>query len=104
MQIFDLKSMQAYPYEQRDKNVFYRTDEFKVRIIELKKEEKMPPHDACKMESNVIFYVVWGTIGVTINEQYTELHQGQCIISEPAIYQIEAKEPSRVMGIQINKG
>ena len=35
MQVFDLKEMKSFPYEERDKNVFYKEDGFKIRIIEL---------------------------------------------------------------------
>ena len=32
MPLFDLKTMKSYPYEERDKNVFYKAKEFKARI------------------------------------------------------------------------
>ena len=35
MQVFNLKTMKSYPYEDRHKNVFYKAKEFKTRIIEL---------------------------------------------------------------------
>jgi len=57
MQVFDLKAMKAYPYEERDKNVFYKTKEFKARIIELPAGGEMP---TCEMASYVIFYVIEG--------------------------------------------
>ena len=31
MKVYDLKTMQSYPYEERDKNVFYKGKEFKAR-------------------------------------------------------------------------
>lgn len=36
MQVFDLKAMGAYPYEERDKSILYKAKEFKARIIELR--------------------------------------------------------------------
>jgi len=35
MQVFDPKTMISYPYEERDKNVFYKAKEFKARIISM---------------------------------------------------------------------
>ena len=35
MQVFNLKTMKSYPYEERDRNVFYKDKQFKTRIIEL---------------------------------------------------------------------
>ena len=103
MYVFNLKSMGAFPYEQRDKNVLYNTDSFKTRIIELKEGEKLPPGEPCEMESDVIFYVVSGKIGITINKEYSEAEEGHCVISEPGIYQMEAKKASKLLGIQISK-
>lgn len=101
MQTFNLKSMEVFPYEQREKNVLYQGDNFKTRIIELKEGEKLPPHVPCEMDSYVVFYLMSGKIGISINGEYNEPEQGQCIISEPGSYQMEAKAPTRILGIQI---
>ncbi|MFO8234070.1 MAG: hypothetical protein R6U04_01510 [Bacteroidales bacterium] len=103
MPIFNLNSMSAFPYKQRDKNVLYKTDNFKTRIIELKEGEKLPPEEPCEMESHVIFYVVSGKIGITIDGEYEEAEEGHCVISEPGSYQMEAKKDSKLLGIQITK-
>ena len=103
MKTFDLRSMSAYPYEQRDKNVLYQGETFKTRIIELKEGEKLPPGEPCEMETYVIFYIVSGRIGLNIDNEYTEAGKDQCIISEPALYQMEALEPTKILGVQIQK-
>jgi len=103
MKVIDLKSTSAFPYEERDKNVLYRGDAFKTRIIELAEGEKLPPDEPCEMASDVIFYIVSGRIGLSINDEYAEVTKDQCVISEPALYQMEAKEPSKLLGIQIQK-
>lgn len=103
MHLFNLKSISAYPYDQRGKNVLYKADNFKTRIIELKEGEKLPPDKPCKMESYVIFYLVSGKIGITVNGEYGELEEDHCVISEPGNYQMEAKAPSKILGIQIQK-
>ena len=33
MRVFDLKAMVSHPYEEREKNIVYNVEEFKVRII-----------------------------------------------------------------------
>lgn len=101
MQTFNLRAMKALPYEQRDKNVLYKTDHFKSRIIELKEGEKLPPDEPCHMQSHVIFYLVSGKIAITVNGEYSELEEDHCVISEPGSYQMEAKAHSKILGIQI---
>lgn len=101
MQTFNLNKMRAFPYEQRDKNVLYETDTFKTRLIELKAGDKMPPGEPCKMESHVIFYIISGKIGITIDGEYSEAGEGHCVIAEPGNYQMDAKAPTKIMGVQI---
>lgn len=103
MKMFDLQALSAFPYEQRDKNVLYHGESFKTRIIELKEGEKLPPGEPCVMETYVIFYIVSGRIGLNINNEYAEAGKYQCIISEPANYQMKALEHSKILGIQIQK-
>ena len=55
MQIFNLNTMKASPYEERGKNVFYKAEKFKTRIIDLAAGEGIPE---CEMSSHVIFYVL----------------------------------------------
>ena len=103
MKTFDLQSTSAYPYEQRDKNVLYQGETFKTRIIELKEGEKLPPDEPCEMETYVIFYIVSGRIGLNIDNEYSEAEKDQCVISEPANYQMVAIEDTKILGIQIQK-
>ncbi|MEF8809686.1 MAG: hypothetical protein V5A47_02095 [Bacteroidales bacterium] len=103
MKTFDLRSMSAYPYEQRDKNVLYQAEAFKTRIIELKEGEKLPPDEPCEMETYVIFYIVSGRVRLNIDNEYTEADKDQCVISEPGLYQMEALEPTKILGVQIQK-
>ena len=103
MKTFNLNEMKAYPYEQRDKNVLYEADNFKTRLIELNEVEKMPPGEPCQMESYLIFYIISGKIGITIDGEYSEPEEGHCVIAEPGNYQMKAKAPSKIMGIQIKQ-
>ena len=100
MKIFNLGDMSALPYEQREKNVFYQTKEFKTRIIELPPGGQMP---TCEMSSHVIFYVLDGEARVTVNSKTVEIKEKQCLITEPATLSMTTGKAVRLMGIQIAK-
>jgi len=100
MKVFDLYKMESFPYESRDKNVFYHTPEFKTRIIGLSAGEKIPE---CDMTCYVIFVVLEGEATVTVNGEKTIMDQGKCLISEPAVLSLETESGVRIMGLQINK-
>ncbi len=100
MKTFDIKSLQTFPYSEREKNVFYQIEEFKMRIIELNENQELPE---CEMNSHVIFFLMKGKVEVTVNNVRTILTDGQCLVSEPAIFSMRAIEASRLVGIQINK-
>jgi quercetin dioxygenase-like cupin family protein len=92
--------MNTFPYEERSKNVFFSTDKFKLRIIELKQGGELP---LCNMESNVIFYVIQGEVEVTINNITKSLTEGECLISEPGTFSMQSKNGVRILGTQIFK-
>ncbi len=100
MEIFNLQSMKSYPYKERTKNIFYKTKEFKTRVIELAAGEKMRD---CKMESYVIFYIVSGSAIISVNEKKNNLKEDQCLITEPATLSITTKHGVKIMGVQIKK-
>lgn len=100
MKIFDLNSMRSYPYEERQKNVFYKAKEFKTRIIELPSGGEMP---TCEMESYVIFSIITGAAEVSVNGEIANLKKGQCLITEPATLSMKTKDGVKIVGIQIEK-
>jgi len=100
MRVFDLGEMKAFPYERREKNVFYQVKEFKTRIVELPPGGEMP---ACQMASHVIFYVLDGEVSVTANSATAELKEKQCLITGPATLSMRTQKGVRLMGIQIVK-
>ena len=100
MKVFDLSEIAALPYEQRDKNVFYQTKEFKTRIIELPPGGQMP---TCEMASHVIFFVLDGKARVTVNSESATLRENQCLITEPATLSMKTQSGVRLLGIQIAK-
>jgi mannose-6-phosphate isomerase-like protein (cupin superfamily) len=100
MKVFNLKEMEVFPYEQRGKNVFYQTDEFKTRIIELPLGGQM---SACEMASHVIFYVLGGEVKVTVNSETAVINENHCLITEPATISMMTENGVRLLGIQIVK-
>ncbi len=98
MQIFNLNTMKAYAYEEREKNVFYKADKFKTRIIELPPGGLIPE---CEMSSYVIFYVLEGEAEVAVNQEKAAIKKGQCIIIEPATVSMKTDKGLKMMGIQI---
>jgi len=92
--------MKALPSEEKEKNVFYQSKEFKTRIIELPPQGEIPN---CEMTSHVIFYVITGTVQVTVNSEKQNLKAGQCLITEPATLSMRTENGVKIMGIQIEK-
>jgi len=100
MKVFNINSMKTFPYEERGKNVFFSSEKFKLRIIELRPDGKIP---LCEMESNVIFYMIKGEAEVTVNDETKLLTEGECLISEPGTFSMQSKNGVRILGIQIFK-
>ena len=96
MQVFDLKAMKAYPYEERDRNVFYKAKEFKARIIELPAGGDMP---TCEMAS----YVIERAAEVRVNQEKVNIKKGQCLITEPATLSMRTNDGVKIMGLQVVK-
>lgn len=100
MQVFDLKEMKSFPNEERDKNVFYKAKDFKIRIIELPPGGKIL---SCEMSSYVIFNVIDGSVEVQVNQENVSIKESQCLITEPATISMKTEEGVRIMGIQIGR-
>ena len=100
MQVFDIEAMAVHPYEERDRNVFYKAEEFKTRIIELPAGGEMP---TCEMASYVIFYFIDGAAEVMVNQKKVSVKEGQCLITEPATLSMRTNNGVKIMGIQVVK-
>ncbi len=99
-QVFDIKTMASYPYEERDKNVFYKTKEFKTRLVELPPGGEIP---ICEMASYVIFFVVNGVAEVRVNQEIVTIEEGQCLIAEPATLSMKTENGVKIMATQIER-
>ena len=100
MQIFNLDSIDPFPYEERDKNVFFKSKEFKTRIIRLLPGENLPE---CEMASYVIFIVLEGEAEITVNTDKANLVKNQCLITEPSLISMQSKNGVKIIGIQVAK-
>jgi len=100
MQIFNLDSIDTFPYDERDKNVFFKSKEFKTRIIRLLPSENIP---ACEMASYVIFIVLEGEVEIKVNTDKANLVKNQCLIAEPSIISMQSKNGVKIIGIQVVK-
>jgi len=100
MQIFNLDSVKTYPYEERDKNVFFKADEFKTRIIKLSPGESIPE---CEMSSYVIFIVLEGEADITVNKDKANLVKNQCLITKPSLISMQSRNGAKMIGIQVAK-
>ena len=101
MLIFDLKTIKTFPYKDRDKNVFFKSNDFKVRVIDLAKNEEIP---CCEMKDSVIFYVIDGEGEIEVNSKKGKIFTGNCVITEPARISIKTKNGIKMLGIQIKGG
>jgi quercetin dioxygenase-like cupin family protein len=98
MEIFDLIHQTAEGYENRGVNGFYQNDLFKTRVIVLEAGGKIPE---CRMESYVLFYVVYGEVLLHKNDESSPLREGQAFVSEPALISMESQTGAKLMGVQI---
>ncbi len=100
MKTFDLKEMTAFPYAEREKNVFYKEDEFKARIIELPPGGEMP---TCEMASHVVFFVVEGSAEVNVDGEVSKISNGQLLVTPPATLSMKTAGGVKIAAIQIEK-
>ena len=98
MKKFDITGMIAHEYDQRGKNVFYETPEFKMRIIALEPGQHMP---RCDMMSFVVFVCIEGDAEVYVGIDKVSISAGQGLVTEPATISMETKRGARLLGIQI---
>lgn len=99
MKVFDLKTMPASPWKQRDKNIFWEGNGFKARIIELSPKSAFP---SCNMKQNVLFIVVQGSVDISANGKTTQAQEGYCVVTQPAVVSMKTSDGARVMAVQID--
>jgi len=98
MQRFDIAGMKSYGYDQREKNVFYETGEFKMRVIELAPAKSMLE---CEMMSYVVFVCIEGEAEVSAGGERITISRGQCLVTEPTTLSMKTNAGARLLGIRI---
>jgi quercetin dioxygenase-like cupin family protein len=100
MEIFDLHDIDVHPFEERDKNVLFQSETFKVRLIQVEAGGEIPP---CAMAMNVIFCVLQGKGLITVNDQSNQVKPHSLIVAPPATISMKSNEGMRLLGIQITR-
>ena len=98
MKLFDITDMQAHGYDQRSRNVFYETPEFKMRIIDLEPGGSIPQ---CEMASHVVFVCAEGEALVTVDGKEVSLTPAQGLTTEPTTLSMRSDVGAKLLGIQI---
>lgn len=100
MEILDFTKITGFPYEERHKNILYKNDDFKIRIIDLPENGSLPE---CDMESYVVFIVMNGQVDINVNGEKFSLTEKQSMASEPGTFSMRTINGAKLMGIQIQK-
>ena len=98
MKMFDIGNMEAFGYDQRSRNVFHETPEFKMRVIDLPPGGSIP---VCEMASHVIFVCVDGEAFATVDGEEVALTSAQGVVTEPATVSMRTDVGAKLLGVQI---
>jgi len=98
MEIFDLNDIFVHSLEERDRNVLFQSETFKVRLIQLEAGGEIPP---CAMAMNVIFCVLRGKGIITVNDKTNQVKPHSLLVTPPATISMKSEVGMRLLGIQI---
>lgn len=98
MVTYNLKELEPAEFEDSPQKIFYEGDNFTTRIIKLSVGSEIPD---CEMSASVIFVVISGRVKVKVNNESSELNEGECLVTESATLSMQSEEGAKVMGIQI---
>jgi len=101
MEIFDLNHILVHPFEERNRNVLFQNETFKIRLIQLEAGGEIVP---CAMAMNVVFCVLQGQGIITVNGKTNEVKPHSLVVTPPATISMKSDEGMRVLGIQIVEG
>lgn len=99
MKKIDINEM-ASDTQEKISNVLYDAEEFKVRIIKLPADGRIPE---CEMSSYVVFHVVEGSVDITVNQEEVTINEGQCLINEPATTSMKTANGVKILAVQVVK-
>jgi len=98
MEIFDLNEIRIYPFVEKERNVIFQSEAFKVRLIHLEAGGEIPP---CTMTTNVLFCVLQGGGVITVNESSNQVKSHSLVITPPATISMKSEKGMKLLGIQI---
>jgi quercetin dioxygenase-like cupin family protein len=99
--VFDLNDIHVHPFEERDKNLLFQSEAFKVRLIKLEAGGEIPP---CNMAMNVLFCILQGEGVIVVNEVSNQVKPHSLVITPPATISMKSERGMRILGIQIMAG
>jgi len=91
-----LSSMEKKPL---NKEVFCVTDHLKAQVTYLKGGNTIPP---CKMDNDVLFYIVSGDGSITVDGESKPLKTGDCVLvpSIAGLRSIKAETDLHILAVQ----
>ncbi len=91
-----LSSLEKRPL---NKEVFCVTDQLKAQVTFLKAGNSIPP---CKMDNDVLFYIVSGDGSLTVDNETSSVKPGDCIIvpRQAESRSIEAETDLQILAVQ----
>ena len=101
IKVFDLNDIHVHPFEERERNVIFQSETFKVRLIQLEAGGEIPP---CNMAMNVLFCILQGEGVIVVNEVSNQVKPHSLVITPPATIAMKSEKGMRVLGIQIMAG
>ena len=91
-----LSSLEKKPL---NKKVFCVTDHLKAQVTYLKCGNTIPP---CKMDNDVLFYIVSGDGSITVDNETNPVHIGDCVIvpNTVGLRSIKAETDMHILAVQ----
>jgi mannose-6-phosphate isomerase-like protein (cupin superfamily) len=82
-----------------NKEVFCTTAHLKAQAMYLKASNSIPP---CKMENDVLFYIVSGEGSITVDDETNPIKPGDCIVvpSKAGSRSIKAETDLHILAVQ----
>lgn len=78
MKIFNLQQILSIMEKKPlNKEVFCTTDHLKAQVTYLEAGNSMPP---CKMENDVLFYILSGEGTITVDNETNQIGSGDCVV------------------------
>ena len=96
METFNIKTiLDSMERKPLSKEVFCITDNLKAQAMRLEAGNSIPP---CKMDNDVLFYILKGEGTITVDDETCTLGTGDCIV---VAHQVESRSIHAVTELEI---